>query len=88
MDVEIRRPTRAELESLGVFSWEIWEKEPSTFPWHYDERERCYFLAGRVKVKTAAGVFAFGVGDLVTFRAGLDCTWEISEAVRKHYLFG
>ena len=27
-------------------------------------------------------------GSLVTFAAGLDCVWEITEALRKHYTFG
>ncbi len=30
----------------------------------------------------------FGEGDLVTFPAGLSCTWEIHSPVRKHYTFG
>ncbi|QFS46190.1 hypothetical protein GXM_03670 [Nostoc sphaeroides CCNUC1] len=28
-----------------------------------------------------------GKGDLVTFPAGLFCTWEITKDVKKHYLF-
>ncbi|AGP40227.1 hypothetical protein SCE1572_40435 [Sorangium cellulosum So0157-2] len=27
-------------------------------------------------------------GDLVTFPAGLNCTWEVRSPVRKHYRFG
>ncbi len=27
-------------------------------------------------------------GDLVTFPAGMSCTWEIRSPVRKHYTFG
>jgi hypothetical protein len=88
LDVEVRKPSADELARLGVSSWPIWEKEVSTFPWSYDEREVCYFLEGRVRVTTPAGAFEFGKGDLVTFRAGLSCTWEITEAVRKHYRFG
>jgi uncharacterized cupin superfamily protein len=87
-DVTIRKPTSAELKAEGVEQWPIWEKEVSTFPWHYDEREVCFFLEGRVAVRTATGVFEFGAGDLVTFRQGLSCTWEIREPVRKHYRFG
>ena len=33
-------------------------------------------------------VAKFGAGDLVTFPQGMDCTWEIGKAVRKHYKFG
>ena len=28
-----------------------------------------------------------GKGDLVTFPAGMSCTWEIRRPVRKHYRF-
>jgi uncharacterized cupin superfamily protein len=30
----------------------------------------------------------FGAGDLVTFAAGLRCSWDVHAAVRKHYRFG
>jgi uncharacterized cupin superfamily protein len=29
-----------------------------------------------------------GKGDLVTFPAGMSCTWEVRGAVKKHYRFG
>jgi uncharacterized cupin superfamily protein len=29
----------------------------------------------------------FGAGDLVVFPKGMSCTWEVSEAVSKHYNF-
>lgn len=76
------------LDARGVLTWPIWEKEPATFPWHYDSAETCYFLAGEVSVTPAGGVpVRVGKGDLVTFPAGMSCTWEISETVRKHYNF-
>ena len=37
-------PDQATLGARGVFSWPIWEKEISTFPWTYDNSETCYFL--------------------------------------------
>lgn len=86
--IRIERPTPSQLNSLGVTSWPIWEKEASTFPWHYDASETCYLLEGKVRVKTDAETVEFGAGDLVTFPAGLSCTWQISEPVRKHYKFG
>lgn len=82
-------PPAARLAELGVATWPIWEKEVSRFPWTYDEREVCYLLAGSVVVTPEGGApVAFGKGDLVTFAAGLTCTWEVREAVRKHYRFG
>lgn len=83
-----KNPTRQRLKQLGVFEWGIWSKEISVFPWTYDCDETCYFLAGDVVVTPEGGEpLAMGEGDLVTFPAGLSCTWDIRRAVRKHYRF-
>ena len=66
----------------------VWTKEISTFPWHYDEKETCLILEGRVTVTTADGDVTFGAGDYVVFPEGLDCTWNVTKPVRKHYRFG
>ncbi|MBE9065126.1 cupin domain-containing protein [Leptolyngbya cf. ectocarpi LEGE 11479] len=82
-------PHQSDLEAMGVFSWPIWQKETSEFPWHYDEPETCYFLAGAVTVTPDDGEpISIGQGDLVRFPAGMSCTWRIDTAVRKHYSFG
>lgn len=88
MKITIERPSEAKLNALGVRGWPIWTKEPSIFPWHYDEPETCFFLEGEVTVKTADGDVRLTPGDLVTFPQGLDCTWHVQRAVRKHYRFG
>jgi len=83
------QPDEARLQSLGVFSWGIWTKEISTFPWTYDEQEMCYFLEGDVTVTPDGGTpVRIGKDDLVTFPAGMSCTWDIHQPVRKHYMFG
>ena len=86
--ITIEKPDPQKLDQLGVPQWSIWEKEPSTFDWHYDDRETCYLLEGEVTVTTDKGEVSFGKGDLVTFPKGLSCTWQIKKAVRKHYQFG
>ena len=86
--ITVEQPEAKRLEELRVKSWPIWTKEPSTFDWHYDEPEMCYFLAGEVTVKTADGSVTIRTGDLVTFPQGLSCTWRVTQAVRKHYRFG
>ena len=89
MKIEVKKPTEEELKKLNVYSWPIWEKEPSKFDWYYSEKETCYLLEGKVKVTTEDGeVVEFGKGDLVVFPKGLKCVWEISEGVKKHYNFG
>ena len=82
-------PDESTLSRLGVFEWPIWTKEVSSFPWSYGESETCYLLEGDVTVTPDGGEpVRIAEGDLVTFAAGLSCTWEIHAAVRKHYTFG
>lgn len=84
-----RQPSQERLNQLGVFKWSIWSKEISEFPWNYDEAETCYFLEGDVIVTPDGGQpVQVGKGDLVTFPAGMSCTWNIKQDVRKHYQFG
>ncbi len=87
-NITVERPDAARLKALGMASWPIWTKEPSTFDWSYDEPETCYFLDGEVTVNTPTGNVTIGKGDLVTFPKGLSCTWHVKQAVRKHYRFG
>ncbi len=83
-----RRPSAPKLEILGIFDWPIWEKEVSDFPWTYNRQETCYFLRGKVIITPDGGApQEFGRGDLVTFPAGLSCTWKILKDVVKHYHF-
>jgi len=88
LKIGVEKPDLKKLEALGVKSWPVWTKEVSVFNWHYDEPEVCYFLEGDVTVKTADSEVSFGKGDLVTFPKGMDCTWQVKKAVRKHYRFG
>jgi uncharacterized protein len=82
------RPSQQRLDELGVFTWPVWEKEISEFPWHYDTAEQCYLLEGHVVVTPEGGEpVEVQAGDLVTFPQGLSCTWRITQPVRKHYRF-
>lgn len=84
-----RQPSQERLHKLGVFGWSIWTKEVSEFPWTYDLEETCYFLEGDVVVTPDGGeAVEMGKGDLVTFPAGMSCTWKIRRDVKKHYSFG
>lgn len=89
-EIKIERQASQEmLDTLGVSQWPIWTKEASEFPWTYDESETCYLLEGDVMVTPEVGeAVRFGKGDLVTFPAGMSCTWKIIADVRKHYQFG
>jgi uncharacterized cupin superfamily protein len=85
MHIEVRKATREEMERMGVFAWPTWGCEASVFPWRYDAKESCYILAGEVTVEAGDQTVSFGAGDLVVFPAGLDCTWNVTQPVRKHY---
>lgn len=86
--IKKEKKTEEELRKMGVFSWPTWEKEPSTFDWHYDDTEMCYILEGQVRVEPKDGkAVEFGPGDFVTFPKGMDCVWKVSKPVRKHYKF-
>ena len=81
-----RKPAPAKLDVIGVYDWPIWRKEVSEFPWQYDRQETCYVLRGRFVVTPEGGEpQEFRRGDLITFPAGLRCTWQILEDVEKHY---
>jgi uncharacterized cupin superfamily protein len=86
-DVVIRKLNPAEIKKRGISSWPIWEKEVSTFDWHYDESEECLILEGEFQVKTDETVYNVKAGDFVTFSKGLQCVWDIKKPVRKHYKF-
>lgn len=82
-------PDTSRLSALGVSSWPTWSKEVSTFPWTYSEQEVAYILEGEVVVTPQGGEpVKFGKGDLVTFPAGMSCTWDVRQPLRKHYQFG
>jgi uncharacterized cupin superfamily protein len=87
--IKVEKPDTKTIEELGVKSWPIWEKEVSRFDWTYDEQEMCYFLEGKVRVEPEGQEpVEIGAGDLVTFPQGMNCVWDISSPVRKHYKFG
>jgi hypothetical protein len=90
MNIKVEKSaTAARIAEVGAKQWPIWEKEPSTFDWHYDEPEVCLFLEGDVTVTPEGGEpVSFGKGDLVTFPEGMTCVWNVKKAVKKHYKFG
>ncbi|MFJ5445823.1 cupin domain-containing protein [Methylobacillus methanolivorans] len=81
------KPSSTRLETLGVSKWPTWSKEVSTFPWVFPEQEIAYILEGEVVITPNDGSapVTFRKGDLVTFPAGLRCTWEVKQPLHKHY---
>jgi len=85
--ITVKKIGEEEKNSLGVDSWPIWSKEPSTFDWSYSTTETCYIIEGEATVKTEDQKVSFGPGDLVTFPKGLSCTWTIHKKIVKNYSF-
>lgn len=66
--------------------WDIWECEPSVFPWKYAGREECLILEGKALVTDLTGnSLSFGEGDYVVFNKGLECEWKVISKIRKRY---
>ena len=85
-DVVVKKPS--DEESATCTAWPIWKCEPSTFDWVYTEKETCLVLEGKVTVSDGKESVSFGPGDFVVFPKDLECAWNITEAVTKHYNFG
>ena len=74
-------------EESDYKSWSIWECEPSKFDWTYEEEEHCFIITGRVTVTESNNTIEINSGDYVIFPKGLECTWEVHEPIKKHYIF-
>ena len=85
-DVIVKKPS--DEEAATCKAWPIWKCEPSTFDWVYTEKETCLVLEGKVMVSDGKESVSFGPGDFVVFPKDLECAWNITEAVTKHYNFG
>ena len=86
----IHNPANEKLAAMGVADWPTWGCEKSKFPWSYDEKETCYLLAGSVTVTPDGESDGVKIqqGDMVIFPKGMSCTWDVHEAISKHYMFG
>jgi len=84
--VIVKKPS--DEEAAACKAWPTWKCEPSTFDWTYTEKETCLLLEGKVTVTDGNDSVSFGPGDLVVFPEELESTWNVQEAVIKHYNFG
>lgn len=86
--IVVRKATEADISKMGIRSWPTWGCEVSRFPWTYGESETCYIIRGRVTVTPTQGEpVTIEAGDLATFPEGMSCTWDVTEALSKHYSF-
>jgi len=86
--IVVTQPNESDLASLNIKEWSPWECEPSAFDWEYDAEEWCYIFEGKAIVKPVDGDgVEIGKADLVKFAKGLKCTWNVTEKIRKVYIF-
>ncbi len=85
-DMIVKKPSDEEAEACKA--WPIWKCETSTFEWTYTQKETCLLLEGKVTVTDGTDSVSFAAGDLVVFPEDLEFTWQVTEAVTKHYKFG
>ena len=84
----MQKLTAEELETKGIFHWPIWSCEISKFPWSYPDKESCYLIEGKVEVTTSLEIVTLFTGDFIVFPSGVFCTWNVLQAVKKHYSMG
>ncbi|KAI4294852.1 hypothetical protein MLD38_040842 [Melastoma candidum] len=86
-----RNPSESRLAELNIKCWPKWGCPPGKYQLKFDAEETCYLVKGKVKVypkgSSSSGAVEFGAGDLVTIPKGLSCTWDVSVAVDKYYIF-
>ena len=85
--IRTRKMEPEQARRFGIDSWSRWECEPSTFDWHYPSSETAYVFEGDVVVTTSHERVNITGGMLVTFPAGLSCTWEVKKKISKAYTF-
>ena len=83
----IKEASEADLEKMR--KWPTWGCEISKFPWTYGEKETCLLIQGKVTVTPTGGgqPVTLSKGDIAIFPAGMSCTWDVTEAIQKHYRF-
>ena len=59
------------------------------FFWHYPEKEICLIIEGEASINTEDGeIYIIKSGDLVEFPEGLNCEWQITKTIKKHFRLG
>lgn len=85
--VIIQKINSEQLLDKRVSEWPVWKKEVSVFSWSYDANEECWIIEGEVEIAAGPEKYRVVAGDFVTFKKGLNCTWNILSDVKKHYNF-
>ena len=88
--IKVTQPTPADVDKMQIKSWSTWGCGESRFPWSYGDTETAYLTKGIVTVTpddATLPAVTLKRGDLAVFPAGMSCTWDVKEAISKHYKF-
>ena len=85
--VNVRKPD-ADQKAL-LESQPTWEHDVERWATEYDEREETFLvIEGKAGIILEDGTrFDFAAGDLVTVKPGTKCDWDVTEKIKKHYIF-
>lgn len=87
MKISIQKLSDSDFNKMGIANWPIWQKEVSSFDWHYDEQEQFFVIEGSVKIKSGKFEYNIKPGDFVICPKGLSCHWDVFIPIKKHYKF-
>ena len=80
MAILVRKATEQEAEDFQKLDQKTLSE--GSYDWFYDEKTFCYFVVGAAKVDENGAMVSIQTGDLVTFPAGLNCTWHVEHPVK------
>ena len=79
-------PSPMKLEVLGVEDWPVCNEAVSVAERRYARTETTFILRGCAEITPRGGeTVIITRGDLVTFLPEAHCTWNITEAMERHY---
>lgn len=84
-DIQIKKPTEQQIQICK--SWPVWQSQPRSFDWVYTQTETCLVIEGKVTISDNHSSVTIGPGDLAVLPEDLECTWHITEPLKKHYTF-
>ena len=82
-------PSPMKLEVLNVDDWPLVREPPGTSDRSYLHTETSYIVEGTGQIEVSGGeTVRISEGDLVTVMPHTQCTWNITEAIERHYYKG
>lgn len=81
MQIAVESLSPDDAHQRGILGWPVARHDVKRFSAHYDATELCYLVTGLARIETEDGNVEVETGDLVTLPAGLDCVWDVREAI-------